>query len=189
MYIFIIVAFTGMALFTDIFFVLWCAVITPMSLVISLIMFDEKDHWDLYSFTLPYSRRQLVTEKYIICLLWVIFNTVVVTAAFAVKGMIDSDFGMSESLIVPLVASMIGLVFPSFALPFVFKFGAEKGRIVYLVFMALIGGSIGFLGAFDMPPSPDVPQYLAFAIMVAASVIIFLASMFISVKIYQNKQF
>lgn len=90
----------------------------------SLIGDDEKSGWLTYCDTLPVTRRQIVTVKYITCL--VTAAAVCLLAVPVVLLRHDTVAAM------PFLAMMapVGLIVPSVMLPTTYKLGATKGRVV-----------------------------------------------------------
>ena len=89
----------------------------------SLIGDDEKSGWLTYCDTLPVTRRQIVTVKYITCL--VTAAAVCLLAVPVVLLRHDTVAAM------PFLAMMapVGLIVPSVMLPTTYKLGATKGRV------------------------------------------------------------
>ena len=82
------------------------------------------------------------------------------------------------------VTAAAGMVSPSLVLPAVFKFGAEKGRIVYYAAIIVSCGILGFAGAAEKKPLP--PQISWFILL---SIVLFACSWLLSVHVYQKREF
>ena len=118
----------------------------PLTMVgmipVTLLSYDERDGWDKYSLTLPCTRAQLVSAKYLIGLIFggVVFLLVELLLLIGLSMGGNFDFlSMSSALL------LMGLLGPSILMPFVFKFGSEKGRIAYYFVLALLFAVIAFL--------------------------------------------
>lgn len=100
----------------------------------SLIGDDEKSGWQSCCDTLPVTRRQIVTVKYITCL--VTAAAVCLLAVPVVLLRHDTVAAM------PFLAMMapVGLIVPSVMLPTTYKLGATKGRVVYIVMLMVMAG-------------------------------------------------
>ena len=113
-------------------------------LSISTFAYDEQAKWDGFALTMPVSKRDLVLAKYVL--------TIILCFAGAAAGMILSIAGSLDTSFVDikgiLAASGIALcasyLFNSLALPLLYKFGAEKSRLILLACYAvpLIGASL-----------------------------------------------
>lgn len=123
----------------DPFFLTYPCLLTTM-VPMSLISYDEREKWDVFAGTLPYSRAQIVSCKYLIglCLSGLILAVAAVGQLFRGSAGDGGDF---QAVFPGLLA--VCLLAPAVLYPFVFRFGAEKGRIVYyVVIAAACGGSV-----------------------------------------------
>lgn len=128
------------AIFQDItFFVYYPAVFAGM-LPMVLIQIDEKDKWQIYSHTLPYTKEQLVSVKYLVGLLVSVLIFILSTIAQFISMNIQGVFNATIFLQMLFSLFIMSLLGPALLLPFIFKLGAEKGRLIYyLVIGALMG--------------------------------------------------
>ena len=135
--LFAIVLFAGVSLFYDnslfrVYPGLFAAMIPVM-----LYSYDERENWCSYSQTLPISKVQYVSEKYLLGLAIVFVMAIVMGMvqgfgkAASFSESINTAFSMSELF-------LAGLVLLSLLLPFLFKFGAEKGRVAYMIVIGAI---------------------------------------------------
>ncbi len=112
--------------------------------------FDEQSNWIEYAKMMPYSKRTLILNKYLlgyILIMLVVFLIVFFGLATSVvssktfEEIIDINFliiSLSSSLVFIAVNTFVG-----------FKYGVEKGRIVYLMTFALIGAMNGLFKSLD----------------------------------------
>ena len=127
-----VVIFWGTAIFAGdgnlfwIFFPVIVGSITPAT----LLSYDEKFHWNQYCDTMPISRAAVVAEKYVLTAATVLLLTAgsvaVQLMASGRTGEAPDDLGLIAAL-----TFTVGLLPPCVKLPAVYKFGMEKGRIVY----------------------------------------------------------
>lgn len=110
------------------------------TLPITLLSLDERSGWNGYRGTLPYTDGQIVSEKYMFGLIVQAATSVIVLAALIVKGIVYGDLDIMGNVAAIGAIFAGSLVFPALCLPFCFKFGTEKGRIVYFIVIALIIG-------------------------------------------------
>ena len=157
----------------------------------ALIAYDERDHWDRQVLTMPVTRRQYVTAKYLTSLL--LQGTVLVLTAAAhalqlhMSGSFDwNAYGMDLTAMLLLASAA-----PSLILPFIFKNGSEKGRMAYLVVI----GSILALAACGavileklnlMEAQMELPVPGLLAALAAA---LYPASWALSVRWYEKREF
>lgn len=144
--------FMTMAVVGLIFLVTWDApyfVISYITMMFSMFAitsfsYDEFDNGAVYLFTLPFSRKTYVREKYLFglltCLFALIISTLLAVCTNVMKGQ-TVDFVTIGAT--GLSSITICVLFLSIAFPIEIKFGVEKGRIGFIVIMAVF-----FLGFY-----------------------------------------
>ena len=159
-------------------------------LVNTLIAYDERDGWDRQVLTMPVTRRQYVTAKYLTGLILQGTVLLLTSAAHAIQlylqeGFAWDTFSMDVCLMVVLASAA-----PSLILPFVFKNGSEKGRMAYLIVLGCIFGIaaavaiiLGKVGLILYAPS-----FPASVVAVAAA-LLYPASWALSVHWYEKREF
>lgn len=157
MYLFIAVIFIGVSLVKDnnTFFMYYPCLLASV-LPVSLYAFDEKEKWCNYCGTLPVSKPKYVFAKYIFGLIIVAIITLLVTVVQALKM---EPIRVSDCISIAAELLLVGLIPPSVILPFIFIFGAEKGRIAYFVAIGLVVAvtvgmeqvSLPEIGIFSLP--------------------------------------
>ena len=116
-------------------------------LPVNLLTYDQSSGWVEYGRTLPVSKKTLVAEKYLVGLLCtaaaVVVGGLFVAALVLGKGMaVDGD---ALSLMVGSVCSI--LLVNGVSLPLLYRFGAEKARMIYFLTFASVGALMGGGGA------------------------------------------
>ena len=152
---------TGIAL-DNAFFTNYTGILVS-TLPITLLSYDERSHFDKYSATLPVSRSQYVSAKYLIGLLALLCAMIVLAAALAVKSAADGSFSPGGLAARMMAFLSFSLVVPALDLPFIFRFGVEKGRIAYLIILIACAGllaAVPFLSSSD-PAEADTLGYEA----------------------------
>ena len=140
------VLFLGMAMLpsAENLFLLFYPSAMASFIPVTLLSYDTQSKWDVYFDTLPTSRAQYVSAKYLIGLILgeLVLALTAVTQLLAMKLSGEGSLHQLLSLLCALQFLVIAL--PSLSLPPIFKWGVEKGRIWYLVMIAIIfGGSAG----------------------------------------------
>ena len=163
-------------------------VIMANMLPVSLINYDELSHFDKYYQTMPISKTQYVTGKYLASLIFQLLSVFIFTVAYGISLVMGSEFEINK--LFSLVSFMIFLVgvLPSILLPFVFKYGSEKGRLFYLLITAIVAGIATYFVNQDSMISPDFGGDLSFVVELVMMVVIYFASWFISIKVYSKKE-
>ena len=98
-----------------------CAILCSM-MIVTTFSFDDSSKWTRYAMIMPVSKKELVAGKFMV---------------LAIFCAIGSLFGL---IIGFLGAWVISLIFGSMSIPLVFKFGAEKGRVLLLVSFLIPAG-------------------------------------------------
>lgn len=150
------------------------------SLPASLLSADERDGWLTYCDTLPVTRRQIVTVKYITCL--VTAAAVCLLAVPVVLLRHDTVAAM------PFLAMMapVGLIVPSVMLPTTYKLGATKGRVVYIVMLMVVAGVCVLL--VNLSKESGAPATLSPLATTAISLAVFIGSWALSVKWFKARE-
>lgn len=186
MFLLLDVVFLGVWMFGngDLFFLNYPCLLTTM-VPMTLISYDEREKWDVFAATLPYSRAQIVSCKYLIglCL------SVLILAVAAVGQIFRrTPGGTAEFLTMLPVLLSACLLAPAVLYPFVFRFGAEKGRVVYYVVIAVVcGGSVvlqnmevaSLLGSLSVGSLPA-------GVLIAAAV--YAVSWLLSIRLYAKRE-
>lgn len=161
--------------------------IIGVSLPISSIAYDEKAKWDKYALTMPVTRKDIVTEKYLLAALCVVTGNII---SLPITAVIDKGLDM-ESLLVCGLMIGIGFLFNAVILPFVFRFGSENARTIMIIVMI----AIPFLAAYllsklDLDIAGILEQNAKMIGMTAvvSVVVIYVVSYVISVLIMERKE-
>ena len=151
-------------------------------LPVSLYAYDEKSGWCSYADAMPYSRAQQVSAKYISALVFICLVMLICTVGKALTG---DSFIEDFSLLVMLCGT--GLLSAAVLLPFVLKFGSEKGRWAY--YAVIIIACVIAAAVFDTGSA--VASELtgtAVACILAGCVLLFGLSWLLSIKIYEKRE-
>ena len=114
-----------------------CAILCSM-MIVTTFTFDDNSKWTRYSMIMPVSKKDLVGGKFVVLAIFCLIGSLFGLAVSAISGLalkkITFDLvGIGKLLFITLIALVISLVFGSISIPLVFKFGAEKGRVLLLV--------------------------------------------------------
>lgn len=150
---------------------------------------DEGCKWDMYCGTMPLTKVQMVSEKYLFGLIWAAMGLLIVIASQIIRMVMVGDIAWKEIWDVMTVCLTLVFLLPSVSLPFVFKFGAEKGRISQYIIIGCVCGGATLL---SLQESGAVPQMVSTAgingIVVLASLALYVASWFLSVWFYEKRE-
>ena len=197
---FIILAFVICALLassdSDSIFPSTFLILSLSSFSVSTISYDEFENGNPFLFSLPISRRLYVIEKY--C-----FTLITATAAALLAGLLSATASLAiESpsftyyLFLGLTASLPSiLILQALIIPFLLKFGPERGRIAIIVVIAAAGilmVRIHLFADFLMMMYDSISQLsmIVFSgLFFTAGVLLFLVSAAVSMHIMARKEF
>lgn len=181
------------------FLIIFSIIIFSMVTVTSM-AYDEQYHWNHYALTMPVSRSTIVLSKYALGMLLCLIGTVLsLTGALFICVINNFSADMLETLLVIAVAGiMIGLLFISIYLPFVFKLGAEKSRMIvasiFLVPYIIIGilsktaPGVVSTGLNALSTLETTPRGSFISITIGI-LIVLIVSFMISLSIFKKKEF
>ena len=159
----------------------------------TLASLDERSHWDRYSDSLPVTRAQTVSSKYMVLGILVL-ATVLLTAAVSLICAGRIGISLQTTLYLSAMIAGIGLGLPSVTMPLVFKFGTERARWVSLlatgfcIALFFIIGSMFFEDLFDdISYAPTVPAE-TMLLALPVGLVLYAASWLLSVKIYRKRE-
>lgn len=179
-------------------------IITYLSLIgatftSSTLSYDEFDNGYAFLFSLPVSRKGYVMEKYLLGMLlsgggWLIGSVITVIAGAARNTMPLTEIFMMSAVLVSVPVILLSVL-----LPFHFKFGGEKGRIVMVVVMGaifvLVVLGVKIMDMLHLDPDAVIDNMPALgmgataAVSIAAAALILLISCRISMGILQKKEY
>ena len=136
----------------NMFFTLYPCLLCGM-IPITLLGYDERSRWTQYSGTMPYTKPQIVSAKYLIGLLAQLVVIAVTGMTHAAKMMIVRDFALGAFAVQMLLMLTVSPLTSAISLPFIFKLGVERGRMAYY-------GMLGFLCAASIVDSNVLSGHL-----------------------------
>lgn len=161
--------------------------------LMNLFALDDSSKWDRYAVSLPLSRRGIVAVRYLflsgITVVANLFACVLSVAIGAIRG---QEGTLPESLLISASLLLVFLLIASVTVPLCYRFGAEKSRMAMMaVFALMFLGFIWFLPKLE-PLLAGLSTLSATALVagaVALTLGLYIASYFISVRIYAKKEF
>lgn len=139
------IAFTGVWT-ADILGVL--SVVTVMMLPMNVFAYDKQCQWDTYGLALPVSRTRTVAARYVCVLLLCLFS-IGLTAIFGVAlfavGRVEEPV---EFMVTCSVMGLMSVLVNAIMLPFLYKFGPERAR---MMFLGIMGGVVLLIAAILFP--------------------------------------
>ena len=164
------------------FFIYYPCILSSV-IPVNLLAYDDAEHWLTYCDTLPVTRRQYVSGKYIMSLLC--DGTVFLLSAIAavIRLCRNGAFYPADLFNQLAVLAMISLLSSALVMPPIFKFGAQKGRIV---FIGVIGIFCGLAAILDTPDLSGLS--LPIGLLPILATVIFAASWLLSIRLYEKRE-
>ncbi len=155
----------------------------------SLLSVDEKERWDMYASTMPYSRAQMVSSKYLMSLMLSGVYLLLLLLVQLCLGVFKRDSGVWEQILFILTVMIpLSLVMPAGMLPPLYKFGVEKGRVAYYIVLLVPSIIIGILCGLKVDIKGILSLDRADFWLVGASVLFYAGSWLLSIKIYEKRE-
>lgn len=171
------------------------SVITFLGVIImfTIVAYDEQSKWDTYAKALPLSSKEIVLARYqsamiliVICgvmsfLMGIIFNILMNPKPF-------------EQWVLPIWL-IIGIVIllDALLMPVMYKFGIEKSRFVLMgVVVVPMVLTAAISKSFDLSAFESIKESTIVALMIAfpfVCILLFVASYFVSVSVFDKKEF
>ena len=140
-YLFVLVVYAGVA-FTGV----WSADIVGVLMVVMVVMlpmnvfaYDKQAKWDTYGLALPVGRTKTVAARYLCVLLLCLLSvglTAILGAALYAAGRVEEPV---EFLVTCSVMGLMSVLMNAIMLPFLYKFGPERAR---MMFFGIMGGIV-----------------------------------------------
>ena len=191
-YVLICAVFLGVCLVGggNLFFIAYPAMLCSL-IPVTLLTYDERSRWTEYCACLPFTRAQMVSGKYLTGLLC---SAVVWTLSAAILWVLPG-LDMDARLFLMAVILCLSLVSPAVCLPFVFRYGTEKGRIAYYLAIGLFcalsyalmdsaGLEAGDIGTLSGTAGSLLPG-LGIACLICAG--LYAASWVLSIRFFEKK--
>lgn len=182
------------------YFIVGYLTFISVMLAISTISYDEFDNGYPFLLTLPITRKTYVIEKYIISLLAVVTSWVLAVAlCFAADGILGNPIIVKDTLIVSVAMLPVPFFFMDIMLPVQIKFGAERGRLVFVAVLGICtivvyGGMkllkiVGIEQQDLMEKISNAPDIAVILILLGGTVLLTWISFMISNRIMEKKEF
>lgn len=188
-------------------------VIVPFMFLFSISAYDEMGGWERFRLTLPVTRRQVAFGRYAslfitlaaAVVLTFVVGHVMVMIGDAVSGapvfITSQEVDLQTVCAVVLTVSVVILLTAAITLPFIMRFGMTKATRILPVVIVLVL-ALGIAATGDIATSdalatafgwafalgPDATDLLAVAAL-AVALLLYIASAFVSAKLYEKREF
>ena len=105
-YLLVMIIFAGLSVFDPTWRTSSLSLLCLMAAMmpVTLLAYDERSHWNEYCAALPYGKWDVVSSKYVLCLI----NQLAVTAVFAVLWLISGGNDIGEFFMTASVCTVVG---------------------------------------------------------------------------------
>jgi hypothetical protein len=156
---------------------------------VNLLGYDERSKWLQYCETLPYTRAQVVSGKYLMGLFAQLAILLIMGGAHAIRMGMDGIFYVGEFLTMMMSLLMLSLIASSISLPFMFKLGVEKGRTAYLIMVGVVSaGSVTMANILSTKTEAQNNLVGILPILCLVGAGIFALSWYLSVLFYRRRE-
>ena len=190
-YLLIVAVFLIAAPFSgdNLFLMMYPCILASM-VPVNLLAYDAQSKWEQYAGTLPCSRAQLVSAKYLIGLFASCGVLVLIALVQGVRMAVGSIpvQALGSLMAMSLISSF---VVPAITLPLIFRFGPEKGRILYMV---VVGIACGISAVVSITQSPTLfsreisTELPVLGLICLAAAVVYGASWCLSILFYKMRE-
>ena len=156
--------------------------------------YDRTAHWDVYARALPVERWKIVLAKYLLGLVFLAAGLLLGGAVIAVSGFLGA--AQETGRMVGSLAGMMagGPLLLSLQLPFFYRFGPEKARLLIVVTIFLVAALFGASLSVENTSGLSLlfsllnPTPMASFLLIAAAFFLVVGSFFLCVRIYCKRE-
>lgn len=112
---------------------------------ITALAYDERSHWDELANMMPYSVNQLVGSKYVLGLIHILGIAALSILAYLFRFytgighlILNEDTVVYTIILYILTIACLALLMTAILLPFLYRFGTEKGRLIFIIMLAVV---------------------------------------------------
>lgn len=171
--VFFVLMFISLA-FSEISYIISFLFYIPTMMIIVLMSYDERDLWDTYFNYLPVKISQVVSVKYLIGLVIIVFEVLACSLIVGIKDPTNLVNNVSGFIVLPLISMAI-------TLPFYFWLGVNKARIAYYIIFGAIFASSQFVD------NGLTVVNISNVLFVLCAIFIFVISWLLSIKLYERR--
>ncbi|MGF0039733.1 ABC-2 transporter permease [Peptoniphilaceae bacterium SGI.131] len=169
------------------------AVCAMLPLILTSISFgyDYKSNFEQYAFSMPFKKIDYVLSKLFFTFIYGMLGALAMFLALYFKN----EMGKGQMILLSMAVFAVTVLISGIQLPFVFKFGADKGRLIMVVSYFIIFASASLLREYGQVIKGLLFELSKFSnlslaiLIVLVSMISLILSVSISVKIMENKEY
>lgn len=181
--------FSAMAVFCDSAFFLAYIFIVATTVPLSVMTEDNNSGWNVYAATMPYSRAQLVAAKYVDGLMMLGFMLIFAVISLVGIMLRAGSFSAGDFFNVLGLGVSAALFNIAALLPCAYKFGAEKGRVIFLFIIGIEFATLALLAYSGFVSSDTSVSSIPAVVLLLAAAVLYVLSWRISTAIYAKQEF
>jgi ABC-type transport system involved in multi-copper enzyme maturation permease subunit len=190
--ILIVTVFTAFAFFSDdsSFTTTFISILFAIMAITSM-SYDELAKWNIYALSMPISRKELVLGKYLLAFILVCLGVAISLIIAVIPVFMGNEADLLMLMLTVLTSGSVALIMLTILLPLVYKFGIEKSRIILFIVLFIPSILLAILAqtGLIMPnKATDILIITLLQILPIVALVLFVASYFISVAIFNNKE-
>lgn len=153
---------------------------------------DELSGWESYSLTMPCTRGQYVSSKYVMTLIMLAVSTAATSLLLVIYCLIYHE---SFEIFTHMLPICIGtsLAMPTLGLPLMLWLGNEKGKVVLVLIGCLAGVLMSFVAGLSRTATssgtPENGIRFITTLMLVVPPVLFFISWFAAVKLFERREF
>ena len=157
---------------------------------ISAFSYEETYRWNRYTAALPVSTRQIVLARYLVVGIFIlggIAASLLLGAVSVIAG--TMSLTVTEWMLEMVQCVLICMLYQEIMLPIMYRFGAERGRIVMMLLFILLFAALYVLNTFTHLWQQAVTIYSVTLVLGAVVILLLAVSIGLSVRIRTKKEF
>lgn len=155
----------------------------------ALLSYDERSKWLQYSATMPYTKAQIVSGKYLIGLCIQAAMLLVTGIVQALRMNLNDVFSLEAYLSLMMLLAAMSLLTSSITLPFMFKLGVEKGLMAYYVMIGMVcGGSVIASSVLEESMAQEIGLNAVLPVLCLVGVGVYALSWYLSIVFFRKRE-
>lgn len=170
----------------NMFFVFYPCLLCGM-IPANMLSYDERSGFLRYSAALPYTKAEIVSEKYLLGLFSQLAVLIVTGVSQGIKMKVTGTFAPGDFFVLMLSVLIVSLVTSSISLPFMFRSGVEKGRLSYYIMIGFVCAASVFASDVFKRTEKVTPGVL-FTVLAVIGIGVYLLSWYLSIRFFEKRE-
>jgi len=191
-YLLIVAVFLILAFFTgadySMLFMMYVSCLCAM-IPTNILSWDDHSKWSVYAGTLPCAKSEIVSSKYILGIGCQLVLAVLSAVTMGISMTVRNCFDISSLAVLIMAMLTVGFFCMSVSMPFMFRLGVEKGRIILLVIIGAISGIGTVLSKiYSTVDMQSEIRPVSMLLLLAAAAVLLALSWWISIRLYNKRE-